>query len=160
MATSDPPAHLDSLSVEISTALGRAVWIFSAIESATYDYLKQLSKEPLHELMADQLFKARVKLATQLVARIEGFSEEKAQALLYLKRAENLAKTRNAIAHNPWRIWADFEARELKAAIFQRKEGAPVHTLESVRQFTSEAEEVSEGLQSSLRALPYVCNGA
>jgi hypothetical protein len=160
MPTSEPPDHLDPLSLEISTALGRAVWIFSAIESATYDYLKQLSREPLHELMADQLFRARIKLATQLVVRIEGFDDEKAQALQCLKRAEELAKTRNAIAHNPWSIWADFEERNLKAAIFQRKPNSPVHTLDSVRRFTSEAEEVSVGLQRALSSLPRVCNGA
>jgi hypothetical protein len=128
------------------------------IESATFDYLRQLSTEPLHELMIDQLFKARIGLVLKLVQRIEGFDIEKAQALRFLKRAEDLAKTRNAIAHNPWRIWADFELRELRANIQPAKANAQAHTLESVRQFTVDAQEVSLGLFEALHSLPHVGN--
>ena len=154
----EPRGHLESLSDDLSLALGRAVWAFSVIESATFDYLKQLSTEPLHELMVDQLFKSRLSLALKLVERIDGFPEEKAQAQRFLNRAEELAKTRNAIAHNPWRIWADFELRELRADIQPPRANAKVHTLETVRQFTVEAEATSLGLSDALRSLPHVFN--
>jgi len=154
----EPRGHLESLSDDLSLALGRAVWAFSVIESATFDYLKQLSTEPLHELMIEQLFKASLSLVLKLVERIEGFPDEKANAQRFLKRAEELAKTRNAIAHSPWRIWADFELRELRAHIQPPKANAKAHTLETVRQFTADAEEVSVGLFEALGSLPHVCN--
>ena len=133
-----PTGDLSALSTDLSLARGRAIWAFSVVESATFDYMRQLSKEPLHELMDDQPLKARVKLVRRLIERIEGFEAEKANAIRLLSQAEHLATTRNAIAHNPWRVWADLEARELRANIQPRRAAAAAHTLESVEKFTAE----------------------
>jgi len=120
--------------------------------------MRQLSREPLHELMDDQLFKARLKLVKRLIQRIDGFAEEEANATQFLVRAEKLAETRNAIAHNPWRIWADFKDRELRASIQPPRANAKAHTLETIEEFTTEAHEVSIGLFGALATLPFVCN--
>lgn len=158
MEEREPQGAIESLSDDLALALGRAIWAFSVVESATFDYMQQLSREPLHELMNDQLFRARVKLVRRLIQRIDGFAKEKANATLLLERAEKLAETRNAIAHNPWRIWADFEVRELRANIQPPRANAKAHTLESIEGFTAEAQDVSVGLFSALASLPFVCN--
>ena len=152
------PRAVSELSSDLSLALGRAIWAFSVVESATFDYMQKLSKEPLHELMDDQLFKARVKLVRRLIERIEGFHTEKANALQYLSQAERLANTRNAIAHNPWRVWADLEARELRANIQPRRANAVALTRKSVEKFTAEAQALAVGLFGALGSLPSVCN--
>ena len=159
MPDSASSGYIDSFSDELSLALGRAVWAFSAIELITHDYLRQLSTEPLHELMAGQSFRVRTRLVAQLLARIDSFPREKADATRYLKRAEGLAEIRNAIAHNPWQVWADFDLRELRAQIKPVRANSEGQTLESVRKFTAEAQEVATGLSQALRMLPYICNG-
>lgn len=158
MNKSEPPSYLESFSEDLSLALGRAIWSFSMIEAATFDYLKQLSTEPLHELMVDQLFKARLGLVTKLVERIEGFAVEKERAIDFLRRAGELAKIRNAIAHNPWRVWVDFDLKKLQAHLQSPKANAQAHTLATVRKFTADAQEVSSGLFEILRSLPQICN--
>lgn len=140
---------------EVALALGRAVWAFSAIESLTFEFLQQLSTEPLHELMADQLFKSRTRLVRALVSRLNGFDSEKAVALAFLERAEKLAARRNAIAHNPWSVWADLDEKRMKAAIYSRKQGKP-ETIDSLRDFIVQAEEVHSGMQAALNGLPHV----
>ena len=148
--------YLESLGDDLSLALGRAIWSFSVIESATFEYLKKLSTEPMHELMVDQLFKARLNLVFKLVERIDGFESEKKKAKGYLDRAEKLAKLRSAIAHNPGRVWADFDLRELQAEIQPPRINAVSYSLATVRQFTVDAQEVSSGLLEALRSLPQV----
>lgn len=86
MPDSESPGYIDAFSDELSLTLGRAVWAFSAIELVTNDYLRQLSTEPLHELMAGQSFRVRTRLVAQLLARIEGCQQEKAEATRYLRK--------------------------------------------------------------------------
>lgn len=158
MPPPESASYLDQFASELSRELGIAIWVFSAIESATFDYLKKLSTEPLHELMANQLFKPRITLVRALVNRIDGFEQEKVKALGYLKHAEELAKTRNAIAHNPWQIWADFESKELKAEIKPRKPKGKMENLDSIKAFIQDAEKVLKGMQSALDSLPFISN--
>jgi hypothetical protein len=60
--------HLEKLRLELCQALGEAVWAFSMIEGLTYSYLRRLSSEPLHLLMGDQGFGARIKLSGTLLS--------------------------------------------------------------------------------------------
>ena len=154
MSTPSRFPELEELHNQLSLALGEAIWAFSKVESLTYDYLRVLSTEPLHELMDGQSFASRCKLAERLVSRIEGREAEKVRALAALKRALSLANNRNRIAHNPWRIWIDFCKRDLQAGIFHSvRQGDVEVTPEFVRKFATDAQGAATELDDALRAL-------
>ena len=152
-----PPEHMrehfEEMHNELSLALGRAVWAFSMIERLTYEYMAALSTEPLDVLMGDQPFKSRIKLIKQLIKRIEGATEEKERALRYIQKAESLADTRNTIAHNPWRIWVDFEQKNFRTEIQKYTRQEKSFDLSAVRQFTEDAQEAASGMEGALCAL-------
>ena len=145
--------QVEALADELSLALGRAVWAFSMIERLTYEYMSALSSEPLDVLMGDQPFKSRIKLVTHLIERIEGLAEEKKRALRYVQKAESLAHIRNTIAHNPWRIWIDFERKDFRTEIQKYTRHEKKFDLTAVQQFTEDAQEVAAGLEYVLRTL-------
>ena len=51
--------YLETLSEELSLALGEAVWAFAKIEWITYRYLKALSNDQLDVLMNGFAFRSR-----------------------------------------------------------------------------------------------------
>lgn len=149
------PHYLDALRNDLCHALGEAVWAFSTIERLTYRYMKALSTEPLHELMADQGFNARIKLIKRLIGRLTGQEKEKEFALGYLKKAESLAATRNMVAHNPWQIWVDFETDDIKGAIRKFDNDEPGLDIAEVRRFAADAQEAASGLEYALGDLRF-----
>jgi len=148
--------YLEDLSAELAQALGEAVWAFSMIERLTYKYMKALSSEPLHTLMADQTFKARTKLIKHLIERLEGQEDAKTRALRYLDKAKKLASKRNVIAHNPWQIWIDLEAQEFRTEIQKFTDDEKNVDLAEVRKFRDEARETASGFEDALANLEYV----
>ncbi|SAL50809.1 hypothetical protein AWB73_05287 [Caballeronia turbans] len=151
----EEPQYLETLRSELCHALGEAVWAFSMIERLTYQYMKALSSEPLHELMAGQAFSARLRLITRLVDRLQGQEAEKAYALKYLKRAEKLAKTRNTVAHNPWQIWVDLDAEQFRSAIRRFDDDESGLSIAEVRSFAADAQEAASGLEVALGNLRF-----
>jgi hypothetical protein len=147
--------HLEKLRLELCQALGEAVWAFSMIEGLTYSYLRRLSSEPLHLLMGDQGFGARIKLIRHLVKRLSGQDEEKQRVQGYLNRAEELSRTRNLIAHNPWRIWIDFEASDFRTEIQKFTDETKKLDLSALREFTRDAQELASSLEHMLGALKF-----
>ncbi|WP_086973122.1 hypothetical protein [Caballeronia glebae] len=151
----DEPNYLEALRSDLCHALGEAVWAFSMIERLTYRYMKALSSEPLHELMADQGFNARIKLVKRLIDRLQGQDEEKTYALHYVRRAEQLAATRNMVAHNPWQIRVDFQTDEFKSAIRKFEDDRPGLDIAEVRRFAADAQEAASGLEYALGNLRF-----
>jgi hypothetical protein len=147
--------YLEQLNVELAQALGEAIWAFAMVERLTYGYLKKLSSEPLHELMGDQQFRPRVKLVRHLVSRLKGQDADKAVALRYLDRAEELAVTRNLLAHNPWQTWIDFEETTFKSEIKKATDERKTINLDKVRAFRDDAGEVASTLEHMLGELRY-----
>ena len=154
MSSSPQIPELEALHNQLSSVLGEAIWAFSKIESLTYDYLRVLSIEPLHELMQGQAFASRCTVAERLVNRIEGRTEEKARALAAIQRARHLAKHRNRIAHNPWKIWIDFSKREFQAGIIHPAQQNEFEISPAfVKQFSAAAQQAATELEGALNAL-------
>jgi hypothetical protein len=155
MSTFEKNKHdtVAELGDELSLALGRAIWAFSMIERLTYEYLSALSSEPLDVLMGDQMFKSRIRLMRHLVERLAGQQEEKEFALRQIDKAEKLAETRNVIAHNPWRIWIDFESKSFKSEIQKYTRKEKTFDLGRVREFTEDAQECASSLEYALSQL-------
>lgn len=147
--------YLETLSAELAQALGEAVWAFSMIEKLTYRYMKALSSEPLHLLMADQSFSARIKLIRHLVDRLTGQDEGKAIAVKCLNRAVELSRTRNMLAHNPWSIWVDLDKSEFVTEIQKITDENNTLDLVQVREFRDNARELASSFEYALDALRY-----
>lgn len=156
MTDKEEQAHyLEELRAELSQALGEAIWAFSMVERFTYSYLKNLSSEPLHELMDDQSFGVRIRLIRKLIQRLKGQVEQKAIALRCLEKAEKLARTRNMLAHNPWRIWIDFDESKFKSEIRKVTDETKALDLETVRAFRDDASELAASFEYQLSQLHY-----
>ena len=153
---SEKAHYLEGLSAELAQALGEAVWAFSMIEKLTYRYMKALSSEPLHVLMADQPFATRIRLIRHLVERLPGQEDEKATAARCLNRAIELAKTRNMLAHNPWSIWVDLDTAEFMTEISKITDENKTLDLNEVRGFRDAARELASSLEYALEQLRYV----
>jgi hypothetical protein len=149
--------YMEELRAELSQALGEAIWAFAMIEKKTYDYMRVLSSEPLHELMSGQSFRARAALIRKLIDRLQGQDENKAYALKYLEKGINLAHQRNTIAHNPWQIWIDFETSTFKTEIHKSIGDPKAIDLEAIRAFTNAAREAASGFEDALVHLKYPC---
>lgn len=152
MNTSPGSNYLDDLSDELALALGQAVWAFARIEWLTYEYMKTLSTDSLDELMGDQFFKSRVRLIRQLVDRV-GSKNAKVTAIAAIDHAERLADRRNILVHNPWQIWVDLERRNFMTEIQKYNKRERKLDLSAVKQFTKEAMQAAQDLQSALSAL-------
>jgi hypothetical protein len=109
---------INELEEKLSLALGRAVWAFARVELESYNYLRLLARDSIDRFMANHSLSARLKVVRELIKRLPGNESEKAKALECWSRAERLSRTRNIIAHNPWRISLDFEAKGFRSEIW------------------------------------------
>ncbi len=147
--------YLETLTAELAQALGEAVWAFSMVEKLTYRYLKALSSEPLHVLMADQPFASRIRLIRHLVDRLKGQEDTKAIATQCLDTAEKLARTRNMLAHNPWSIWVDLDTAEFMTEIQKITDENKTLDLAEVRDFRDAARGLASDFEYALGELRY-----
>lgn len=147
--------YLETLTAELAQALGESIWAFSMVEKLTYRYLKALSSEPLHVLMADQTFASRIRLIRHLVDRLKGQDDAKAIATRCLDKAEKLAKIRNMLAHNPWSIWVDLDTSEFMMEIQKITDENKTLDLAQVREFRDAARELASSFENALGALRY-----
>ena len=157
--------YLETLSDELSLALGRAIWTFAKIEALTYEYIKELSKDSLNDLLGRQTFKSRMDLVKKLIERIENLDTEKAQALSVINKLDSLLKRRNMIAHNPWLIWIDLEQEIFMTEIhdaskpMDKQNTKETLNLEKIKQFTIETQEIVLELKLALAPLAKAVRG-
>ncbi|WP_228935938.1 hypothetical protein [Paraburkholderia saeva] len=72
-----------------------------------------------------------------------------------MERAEKLAKTRNLLAHNPWRIWIDFDESKFKSEIRKVTDETKALDLATVRAFREDAGELAASFIDLLDQLHY-----
>ncbi len=139
---------------DLALTTGYAVLAFAKLESLTRIYLKTLSTENLDELVSELTFIQRIKVVKKLVARLDGFDNEKEKAKNCLNKAGEFAKKRNLIAHNEWRISIDRKTRTLKKEIWRhsKPDGMKMH-LDEVRLFTKDTEKFSAELEEVMQPL-------
>ena len=147
--------YLEDMRAELSQALGEAMWAFAMVERLTYQYMKKLSSDALDELMGGQSFSARIRLIRKLVDRLKGQEEQKAVVVKCLKKAEQLADTRNTLAHNPWQIWIDFDESKFKSEIKKVTDEEKTLDLKQVRAFRDDAGELASTFEYQLSELRY-----
>jgi hypothetical protein len=165
MAEEHNENYLETLSDELSLALGRAIWTFAKIEALTYEYIKVLSKDNLNDLLGRQAFKSRMELVKKLIERIKNLDTEKAQALSVINKLDSLLKRRNMIAHNPWLIWIDLEQEIFMTEIhdaskpMDKQNAKETLNLEKIKQFTIETQEIVLELKRALAPLAQAVRG-
>lgn len=153
MTINEERHYLDVLGDELALALGKAIWSFANIELLTYQYMKRLSRDELDVLMGDVSFVARTKVMKNLVLRTQAPQQAKDQAIKYIIKAEELAKDRNTIVHNPWSIWIDLDQRNFMTEIQKYTNRDKKFDLSKVRDFTARAQQVASDLTEALNAL-------
>ncbi|MBI3343501.1 MAG: hypothetical protein HY028_01265 [Gammaproteobacteria bacterium] len=144
---------LEQLGEDLARKLGEAIWAFAKIEWLTYEYIKRLSSEDILYLVGDQNFKPRLKILAKLVEKFgtEASPIEKAKVLI--SRAEKLSDQRNAIVHNPWQIYVDFEKSDFVTEIYKYTNRQRRFSIEDIESFSREAETVAQNLKAELEAL-------
>lgn len=145
--------YVDELGDGLSLALGRAVWAFSGIEKLMFEYMKQLSKDDLHDLIGHQTIYKRIEIIKKLINRIKGFDIEKAEATLSLDKIAKFITNRNTLAHNPWLTWIDFERREFVTEIQNVSNPTQKLNLKDVEKFTVDVGELTQELKDKLNVL-------
>ena len=152
--------HLEELNNELSLALGKAVWAFAMIEKLMFEYMKQLSRDDLPDLIGYQSISKRIEIIKKLINRIEGLDSEKQQALNRIAQIQELSNSRNQIAHWPWLIWIDLEERVFKTEIqdLQNKNKAPIDK-KKIKEFTEKAGELASDLEIALIPLAKAVRG-
>lgn len=156
MISTDMADSAQQFHAELTQAVGEAIGAFALIEMLTYRCMADLSSEPLHELMADQSFSARMRLSRKLVKRLKEQDELKAIVLHHFDDAEKLAQTRNIIAHNPWMVSVNLDEGSFgEAEILKVTDQTKNLDLKLVREFTDKARELGFALGRALGQLRY-----
>ena len=152
--------YLETLSDELSLALGKAVWAFARIEKQMFEYMKQLSKDDLPNLIGYQPINKRIEIINKLIDKIEDLEVEKQEALYNIKQIIELSNSRNQIAHCPWVIWIDLEEEVFKTEIrdLQNTNKAPIDE-KKIKVFTENAEKLASNLEISLIPLAKAVRG-
>ena len=86
---------------EWRSAIGKAMVSFGEIELITYQCLVHLPKDKIEATASRQGFTFRVDLIVEILNGWNSKSEQVDSFIQMLKRARELARTRNDIAHNP-----------------------------------------------------------
>lgn len=153
MSIQEEENFIETLSDELASALGRAIWAFAKIEWLTYKYMKKLSKEDLDVLVDGLLFSKRIEIIKRLVNRIDGFKNEKVESIKCLNEVSKLADERNLIVHNPWQIWIDFEKQDFMSEIHKHSNSSKKLDLSQVNLFTEKTQKVTSDLQQAMQPL-------
>jgi len=94
---------------EFAPLVGKAILNFGQIEFATLQAAEILPNETILETASNLQFKARTELLIEILSGRRKKGEAIARLIRLLKRALDLAKTRNIIAHNPLLIEVSYD---------------------------------------------------
>lgn len=127
--------------------IGKAFVAFGSIESITIDCIRKLPRDPIATATRSLSFSQRIELLVEILeSREEAVMHELASLL---KRAKELAKMRNLIAHNP--LFLEFYTNDLGDFLFEERIVSTKNerhkiSFEELASFASE----SEALASSI----------
>ena len=147
--------YLEQLNQELTENLGEAIWSFAKIERLTYEYLRVLGGQEALVLAGHQNFGPRLNALKRLIEVKELKADTSAKILELLTKAETLAKKRNAIAHNPWQIYIDFEKRDFVAEIIKYMNQEERIDRAGLEAFIKDAGEVGKNLESLLHEIQW-----
>ena len=139
-------AKITDLKGEWASAIGKAFVAFGSIEHVTVVCLKELPKDRIQRTTKSFRLGQRIALLVELLEAHDGALYRELSAKL--KRAKELAETRNLIAHNP--LVMDFFQRQ-DGSMFTREVIAHLHqdkhiTLNELEEFASESETLASDL--------------
>jgi len=98
MATIDP--HIAEIE-EWQAAVGKAIVSFAELELITYKCLAHIPADQIAETASRLQFSRRVDLIVEILEGRSPLPQAVSEFVAMLKRAKELAQTRNDIAHNP-----------------------------------------------------------
>lgn len=139
-------SKLVDLNSEWAAAIGKAFVAFGAIEHVTFICLRELPRDRIQRSIKSFRLGHRISLLLELLEAKDGAPYTNLSAKL--ARANELAKIRNLIAHNPL-VMDVFQLRD--GTLFTREFISHIHedkhiTLAEVQEFASEAEALAADL--------------
>jgi hypothetical protein len=134
------PAYLESLHRELALAIGNAVWAFARIEWAITIALGRAGGS-LDHLLAEFSFRQRTTILRKLLPDLGIYPETQAELAGCITQFERLSEKRNLIAHNPWMIWLDQDAKEIMTEIQHYSRQEKRLDLSALQEFTNECNE-------------------
>ena len=81
--------------------IGRLFIVFGGIEKATHDCLKKWVDDTVYTHVKHMRFASRIDLVIDLISKLNHTDKNKDNLIAELKKAKELGKKRNIIAHNP-----------------------------------------------------------
>lgn len=151
------PSSCDSQSSEWEALVGKAILRFGDIELVSIRCLEAIPKDQISTSAAKLEFGRRAELLTELLEARTDRLEVENEILVALKRAMELAKTRNLIAHNPVMLdlyinAQDTESYAVHAITSARSEHNSIDLVE-LKEFTAEVESLASELWMSFLKL-------
>jgi len=146
-------SSLEDLYRDLSLALGDAVWAFARIEWITYNHINSYYSDSVDNLIVEIGFANRAEILKKIIKDKKPISDNRDKAIDAINKAIKLAKERNLIVHNPWKIWIDLDAKEFMTEIEKFAAPGKSINLDGVRAFVNKAEAVELELKEALNAL-------
>ena len=146
------PEFLTSLNNELALAIGNAVWAFAKIEWAVTSALGRAGNE-LDHILAEFPLKQRTTVLRKLLPELAVPKDVQVRVATSLTSIESLSTRRNLIAHNPWMVWMDLDAREIMTEIQHYARPERKLDLSSLSEFTEECQRVLDEFEAAVVAL-------
>jgi len=145
-------SYLESLHRDLALAIGNAIWGFAKIEWAVTASLGRAGGN-LDHILAELSFRQRTSILKKILPEL-GLNPETQTAIAdCINHFERLSERRNLIAHNPWMIWLDSDAREIMTEIQHYTQQKKKLDLTSLRNFSTECAEALRRFESAANAL-------
>lgn len=142
-------ARIVDLDHKWATMVGRLLIAFAAMEGLTLQCLKEWLKSPLYQHVMNMRFAQRIDLVIDLSREQDSPNDKIEVFVKNLKAAKELAKKRNAVAHNPLMLCL-FEGQEdfVEAISSEKKQGEGIE-FEELERLVLRAETLEANLSES-----------
>lgn len=129
-----------------ATLIGRVFIAFGSIERQTHESLKKWLEEPVYPHVKHMKLSQRVDLLIDVVQQ-QSFDKDNIDSFIVdLKKAKNLTKTRNLIAHNPLMLCLFQEKKDFVEAIVSNvKDDVTMEFLE-LEELAASSEELASNI--------------
>ena len=143
---------LDSLNKDLALAIGNAVWAFARIEWAVTTALGRGGYD-LDQILAEFPFRQRTTVLKKLIPNMGLTKDVHDNVLSKIIWIEKLSERRNLIAHNPWMIWLDSDAKAIMTEIQHYTQPKRKLDMTQLIEFTEECNRALEEFEAAAFAL-------
>ena len=144
--------YLENLNRELALAIGNAIWAFAQIEWAVTITLGRGGSN-LDHILSELPFRQRTTVLKRILPELGLYPETIEELGACLNQFERLSEKRNLIAHNPWKIWLDSEAKEIMTEIQHYSRQNKKLDLSALKEFSNDCAEALKRFEAAAVAL-------